>query len=148
MIDKYFITNDQQSINSIKKLQGFLVKYENYNLTNFDTPNLNESDFKSELLQFLAVDFTWIGVEYENINKLIQNNEKELSDNIKNIDQYDQLCCVSYDLFYFKKHILGSPSRLLKMAKMLQRLNKIPLASEVDKFSVVNHEILKYIDCN
>ena len=112
MITSYTLNPlNTQQLNQIKELSDFL---KNEAPTN-EQQLLNH---KERLITFLDHDYSWLCAEYENISKLIEENNKAIREDPDH--KNDALYSKRYDLYYFYKYYILAPHNLLSAAHSYQ----------------------------
>lgn len=134
MITSYTLNPlNTQQLNQIKELSDFL---KNEAPTN-EQQLLNH---KERLITFLDHDYSWLCAEYENISKLIEENNKAIREDPDH--KNDALYSKRYDLYYFYKYYILAPHNLLSAAHSYQFGFGNEFIKCIDNFKSKNKDIL------
>lgn len=138
MFTSYFL-NKEKAV-EINELSAFLMKNEK--------PN-NEKEFfsfKERLIKFLSSDYNWLCAEYENTSKVIEENNKAISNDQdrKNEELYSE----SYNLYHFHKYYLLAPFNLLNLAHKYKFGFGKEFVEFIDNYKSKNKEILELTQPN
>ena len=133
MVTSYFL-NQEKVVQEIQELSDFLK----------NEPPTNEKQLlnhKERLITFLDYDYSWLCAEYENISKIIEENNKAISEDPDH--KNDALYSKSYDLYYFYKYYILAPHNLLRNAHIYQFGFGSEFIKCINNFKSKNKDILE-----
>jgi hypothetical protein len=134
VFNSYFINKDDGLLNQINELRAFFIN--KYNPVNRQQLN----DYRERLIALLANDYNWLCVEYQNISKLIEENNAAIGADPDH--KNDNLYSKSYDFYHFDKYFLRAPYSLLTIASKYQFIFGENFSRCLDEYKSRNKKIL------
>lgn len=133
--NNYFLSQDLARLREINELSAFLIKNDN------PTDGQQLIEVRDTLTKLLSYDYTWLWDEHNNIDKMIEENNKAIDADHerKNDDLYSK----SYDLYFFHKYYILGPSTLSRIANRYKFIFGHTFCEYMDNFHSKNKAILK-----
>ena len=133
--NNYFLRQDLTRLREINELSAFLIQNDN------PTDGQQLIEVRDTLTKLLSYDYTWLCDEHNNINRIIEENNRAIDADHerKNDDLYSK----SYDLYFFHKYYILGPATLSRIANRYKFIFGHTFCEYMDNFHSKNKAILK-----